>query len=118
MQSSKCDKLDAYIPYIAMNTFDRFISRHQLPVLQIIYVLRIFKLYKVRLSQVTNLIHECNLFIQIVLGKVRDDLDLTAHCCLLMAWKFTDIFSFSLEEFVVSYYMRCILFIYLFLSVN
>ncbi|KAH9802920.1 cyclin-D2-2 [Citrus sinensis] len=67
LHSSKCDKLDAYIPYIAMNTFDRFISRHQLP---------------------------------IVLGKVRDDLDLTAHCCLMMAWKFTDIFSFSLEEFV------------------
>ncbi|GAY52536.1 hypothetical protein CUMW_142590 [Citrus unshiu] len=31
VQNSKSDKLDAFIPYLAMNIFDRFISRHQLP---------------------------------------------------------------------------------------
>ncbi|KAH9802925.1 putative cyclin-D6-1 [Citrus sinensis] len=31
LRNSKSDKLDAFIPYLAMNIFDRFISRHQLP---------------------------------------------------------------------------------------
>lgn len=34
-QNSKCFNFDAFIPYLAMNYFDLFISRNQLPVLQI-----------------------------------------------------------------------------------
>lgn len=67
LQGSKYEELDAWIPCLGLNLFDRFFSRNQLP----------------------N-----------VLGQLRDDIVLAAHCCLVMAWRQEDLFSFSFSQFV------------------
>lgn len=107
MQNSRWDRYDAFVPYLALIYFDRFISHNPPPVIHIkthdsdfpYTFLIIVNLFNQNLLM-TQIFH---LFNQNLLSDLREEVVLIANCCLKIAWEMRDS-TFRPLDFLVNYY--------------